>query len=152
MDRAVLLLGTDLWITLVGFVFRKEYHCFVPSVSYHDFGASVSLPIEVTPQEVQRRLNAGEKLFLVDVREPSEFAQARLAAAELVPMRTVPAELSRLDASADEGTLIVFCHHGVRSLNVVNWLREQGVSTCQSMAGGIDRWSREIDPTVPRYS
>jgi rhodanese-related sulfurtransferase len=121
-------------------------------MSYHDLGASVSLPIEVTPQEVQHRLNAGEKLFLVDVREPSEFAQARLATAELIPMRTVPAELSRLDASADEGTLIVFCHHGVRSLNVVNWLREQGVSTCQSMAGGIDRWSREIDPAVPRYS
>ena len=112
----------------------------------------MSLPIEVIPQDVQRRLNAGEKLFLIDVREPAEFAQARLAAAELIPMRTVPAELSRLDACTDDGTLIVFCHHGVRSLNVVNWLREQGVSGCQSMAGGIDRWSLEIDPSVPRYS
>ena len=67
-------------------------------------------------------------------------------------MRTVPAELSRLDARADEAPLIVFCHHGVRSLNVVHWLREQGVAACQSMAGGIDRWSLEIDPSVPRYS
>jgi len=109
-------------------------------------------PIEITPQEVHSRLQSGETLVLLDVREPSEFALARIEGAELVPMRSVPAELSRLDGCADESTLIVFCHHGVRSLNVVNWLREQGVSACQSMAGGIDRWSREIDPSVPRYS
>ena len=108
------------------------------------------LPLEVPPQEVKRRLDSGEKLALIDVREPSEFAHARIENAELVPMRTVPAELSRLDARTDAGTLIVFCHHGVRSLNVVNWLREQGVDACQSMAGGIDRWSIEIDPSVPR--
>ena len=110
------------------------------------------LPIEVQPQEIRQRLDGGEKLILIDVREPSEFAQARIENAELVPMRTVPAELSRLEARTDVGTLIVFCHHGVRSLNVVNWLREQGVDACQSMASGIDRWSLEIDPSVPRYS
>lgn len=111
-----------------------------------------ALPLEITPQDVHRRLAAGEKLALIDVREPGEFQLARIAGAELIPMRTVPAELSRLDAQADSAPLIVFCHHGVRSLNVVNWLREQGVEACQSMAGGIDRWSLEIDPTVPRYS
>jgi rhodanese-related sulfurtransferase len=111
-----------------------------------------TLPFEIAPQEVQRRLQAGEKFALVDVREPGEFQLARINGAELIPMRTVPAELSRLDAQADETPLIVFCHHGVRSLNVVNWLREQGVGACQSMAGGIDRWSLEIDPSVPRYS
>jgi rhodanese-related sulfurtransferase len=110
------------------------------------------LAIEISPQDIKRRLDSGEKLHLIDVREPAEFAVARIANAELVPMRTVPAELSRLDASTDVGTLIVFCHHGVRSLNVVNWLREQGVDACQSMAGGIDRWSLDIDPSVPRYS
>ena len=111
-----------------------------------------TLPLEVTPQDVRLRLQAGEKLVLVDVREPGEFQMARLADAELIPMGTVPAELSRLDAQAEEKPLIVFCHHGVRSLNVVHWLREQGVDACQSMAGGIDRWSLEIDPNVPRYS
>jgi adenylyltransferase/sulfurtransferase len=110
------------------------------------------LPLEITPQEVRRRLDAGEKLALIDVREPHEFQLARIEGAELVPMRTVPAELSRLDGQADDAALIVFCHHGVRSLNVVNWLREQGVDACQSMAGGIDRWSLEIDSGVPRYS
>ncbi len=110
-----------------------------------------ALPLEIAPGDVQRRLQAGEKLALIDVREPSEFQLARIEGSELIPMRAVPAELSRLDAQADDAPLIVFCHHGVRSLNVVHWLREQGVGACQSMAGGIDRWSLEIDPAVPRY-
>jgi len=111
------------------------------------------LPLETTPQDIQRRLAAGEKLLLIDVREPAEFQLASIQGAELIPMRTVPAQLQRLEAAADEAAaLIVYCHHGVRSLNVVNWLREQGVSGCQSMAGGIDRWSLQIDPSVPRYS
>jgi rhodanese-related sulfurtransferase len=111
-----------------------------------------ALPIETTPQDIQRRLAAGEKLLLIDVRELNEFQAARISDAELIPMRTIPAQLQRLEAAADDATLIVYCHHGIRSLNVVNWLREHGVSGCQSMAGGIDRWSLEIDPSVPRYS
>ncbi len=111
-----------------------------------------ALPLETTPHAVKQSLDAGRKLFLIDVREPGEFQFARIQGAELIPKRTVPAEVQRLEGLSDEGPLIVFCHHGVRSLNVVNWLREQGVSQCQSMAGGIDRWSREIDPSVPQYS
>ena len=109
------------------------------------------LPFEIAPSEVKRLLDAGGSVKLVDVREPAEFQTACIAGAELIPMRSVPAELQRLDAAADESTLVVFCHHGVRSLNVVNWLRQQGVARCQSMAGGIDRWSLEVDPAVPRY-
>jgi rhodanese-related sulfurtransferase len=109
-------------------------------------------PFEVTPQEIRRRLDAGETLVLIDVREPGEFQLARIDGAELIPMRTVPARFQHLEKQADEATLVVFCHHGVRSLHVVNWLRQQGVSACQSMTGGIDRWSLEIDPLVPRYS
>src|SRR5256885_11723722 len=85
-------------------------------------------PLEITPQEVKQRLDAGEKLVLIDVREPSEFQQTRIVGAELIPMRSVPAELSRLEARSDEGELIVFCHHGIRSLSVVNWLRDQHVT------------------------
>ena len=109
------------------------------------------LPLEVTPQEVKRRQDTGEKLQLIDVREPQEYAIARLEGAELIPMRSVPGALQTLEARADEGTLIVYCHHGVRSLNVANWLREQGIEACQSMAGGIDAWSLGVDPSVPRY-
>lgn len=111
----------------------------------------MSLPHEASVQDVKKRLEAGEKLALIDVREPMEHAITRIEAAELIPMNTVPARLSDLDALAEEATLIVFCHHGMRSLSVVNWLRQQGVEACQSMAGGIDAWSAEIDPSVPRY-
>jgi rhodanese-related sulfurtransferase len=108
-------------------------------------------PLEVDPQEIKQRLDSGEKLHLIDVREAHEFAQAKIEGATLIPMRSVPGELQGLDARADEGMLIVYCHHGVRSLNVVNWLREQGIEACQSMAGGIDAWSLRIDSSVPRY-
>jgi len=108
--------------------------------------------LEVAPQEVQRRIDAGEKLHLIDVREPHEFALAKIEGAELIPMRSVPGEIQELEARADDGTLIVYCHHGVRSLNVVHWLREQGIEACQSMSGGIDAWSLTVDPAVPRYN
>jgi rhodanese-related sulfurtransferase len=96
-------------------------------------------------------MDAGESLRLIDVREPQEQAIAGIPGAELIPMRTIPAHLVALEAAADDAMLIVFCHHGVRSLQVVNWLREQGVEDCQSVAGGIDRWSAEIDAGIPRY-
>jgi rhodanese-related sulfurtransferase len=111
----------------------------------------MSLALEISAPEVKRRLDAGEKLHLIDVREPQEHALARIAGADLIPMRSVPAELQSLEARADSAPLIVFCHHGVRSLNVVNWLRQQGLDACQSMTGGIDDWSLTIDPAVPRY-
>ena len=109
------------------------------------------LPFEISPQEVQSRIDAGEPLVLIDVREPNEFAITRIEGATLIPMRSIPETLQELEAKADESTLIIFCHHGVRSLNVVNWLRNQGVASCQSMAGGIDAWSAVVDPLVPRY-
>lgn len=111
----------------------------------------MALALEISPADVRQRLEAGEKLHLIDVREPHEYAQARIEGGRLVPMRTVPATLQQLDAEAEAAPLIVYCHHGVRSLNVVNWLREQGVEACQSMAGGIDAWSLTVDPGVPRY-
>jgi len=105
--------------------------------------------IEIEPQEVKRRLDSGEKMRLVDVREPFEHRQANIADAELIPMRGVPQSIDSLRATPDP--LVVFCHHGMRSLQVVEWLRSQGVENCRSMTGGIDRWSLEIDPSVPRY-
>ncbi len=107
--------------------------------------------METTAADVKRRLDAGEKLHLIDVREPNEFAIAKIEGGVLVPMRQVPGELQDLESRSDSGTLIVYCHHGVRSLNVTHWLREQGLDACQSMAGGIDAWSLTVDPSVPRY-
>jgi rhodanese-related sulfurtransferase len=108
-------------------------------------------PLEITPAELKQRIDAGEKLSLIDVREPFEFQQARIATAELIPMRTVPAQLQKIEGYSDDGGIVVFCHHGVRSLQVADWLRQNGVLDAQSMSGGIDRWSIEIDPSVPRY-
>ena len=98
-------------------------------------------PLEITPAEVKRKLMDGSKLFLIDVREPAEFQLSSIPGADLIPMRTIPASLQQLDGMADEGDVIVFCHHGMRSLQVVHWLREQGMANCSSMSGGIDRWS-----------
>lgn len=105
--------------------------------------------IEIDPKDVKRRLDAGEKIRMVDVREPFEHEQAHLEGVELIPMRTVPQTLESLRAGG--ALLVVFCHHGMRSLQVAEWLRRQGFEDCMSMAGGIDRWSLEIDPAVPRY-
>ncbi|MFZ0593582.1 MAG: rhodanese-like domain-containing protein, partial [Bryobacteraceae bacterium] len=71
--------------------------------------------------------------------------------ASLIPMGTVPASIKHFESQSSKAALIVYCHHGVRSLQVVSWLRENGVESCYSLAGGIDRWSREVDPSVPRY-
>jgi rhodanese-related sulfurtransferase len=108
------------------------------------------LSFEITPQELQRRQAAGGKVRLVDVREPWEYQTARLEGAELIPMGDVPAALPQLEAI--EEPVVVYCHHGVRSLRVAAWLRNQGLEEVQSLAGGIDRWSLEIDPAIPRYT
>ena len=107
--------------------------------------------LELTPQQIEAKRAAGESLCLIDCREPEEWALCRIEGANLLPMHSTPAHLQQLDAQAEETLLVVYCHHGVRSLNVVSWLRAQGVDNCVSMIGGIDRWSREIDPAVPRY-
>ena len=111
----------------------------------------VNLPLEITPQDVKRLLDSGEKIHLIDVREIKEHNICRIESAELIPMNTIPQHLAELTTQSAQTTLIVFCHHGGRSLNVINWLRQQGVASCQNMTGGIDRWSREIDTNVPRY-
>lgn len=115
------------------------------------FDTSMSVPFEVTAQEVKARIDAGEKLCLIDVREPHEHQLARIDGAELIPMNTVPQRFQEVEQKAEEGVLIVFCHHGMRSANVVNWLRGQGIEACQNMAGGIDAWSVAVDPSVTRY-
>ena len=106
------------------------------------------LPLEITPSEVRKRLDIGENVRLIDVREPWEHSTSSIPGATLIPMQTVPQHLQQLD---DDTPLIVFCHHGMRSLSVVDWLRRQGVENCQSMSGGIDLWSQTVDPSVPRY-
>jgi rhodanese-related sulfurtransferase len=104
--------------------------------------------MEIDPLSVKQMLDRGEVSLFIDVREPWEHEVSRVEGSTLIPLRQIPANLERLK---DAGELIVFCHHGRRSLNAVAWLRSQGIESARSMAGGIDRWSVEVDAQVPRY-
>lgn len=113
--------------------------------------AEVPLPYELSPREVKEKLDADERVKLLDVREPFEHTLTRIEGCELIPMNNVPARLRHIEGLAEESLVVVYCHHGVRSLNVVSWLRAQGVANCVSMSGGIEAWSLEVDRKVPRY-
>ncbi len=109
------------------------------------------LPLEISVQETQRLLAAeGAGLRLIDVRDPDEYAHCRLPHAELIPLATLPADAaSKLtDKSAQ---ILVYCHHGMRSARATEFLRQMGYTNARSVAGGIDRWAQEIDPTTPTY-
>ncbi len=104
---------------------------------------------EITPEDVKEKLDSTESCTLLDVREPWEFETASIAGSKLMPMGEVP---SRAHQELDpEDHIVVMCHHGVRSMNVTVWLRQQGFERAQSMRGGIDAWSRRIDQKVPLY-
>ena len=104
--------------------------------------------LQITAKEVSERITRGEKMLLVDVREPWEYDLCRISGAKLIPLGTLP---SSMNALLDADNVICYCNHGMRSLDAAVWLRQQGVENAKSMAGGIDRWSVEVDPQVPRY-
>lgn len=109
------------------------------------------IPLEIHAKDLAALLAQNAAIVLLDCRETWEHATAHIAPCELIPMNTIPANLNRVAALAEGKQLIVYCHHGVRSLNTVVWLRSQGIENAISLAGGIDRWSMEIDHTVVRY-
>jgi rhodanese-related sulfurtransferase len=104
--------------------------------------------LEISVAAVKQRVDSGAPFCLIDVREPWEYDAAHINGARLIPMGSIPTNLNALD-TGDE--VICYCHHGQRSLDVAFWLRSQGVERAKSMAGGIDRWSIQIDPGIPRY-
>ena len=103
---------------------------------------------EISPRTLAERMSAGTPPALLDVREPYEWTIARLPDAKLVPLDALPHAVSTLDPSAE---LVVYCHHGIRSAAAVTWLRERGFRRARNLTGGIDRWSREVDPSTRRY-
>ena len=106
--------------------------------------------IEIDVHAVAALRKAGAGFFLLDCREPDEHAITRIEGAVLMPMRTIPERIAELESHRGS-RIVVHCHHGVRSLRVARFLRERGFMAAQSMAGGIDAWSLEIDPATPRY-
>jgi rhodanese-related sulfurtransferase len=106
-------------------------------------------PLEISVTETQRLLTATPaQVLLIDVREPSEIAQCRIPGSEVIPMRQIPENLTRLPRDKH---LLIHCHHGGRSLRVTEYLRAQGFTAVSNVAGGIEAWSLEIDPSLPRY-
>lgn len=106
------------------------------------------LDFEISPSDAAALLREKKARF-IDVREPWEVATAHIEGAVPMPMGDVPSRANQ-ELDPDE-RLVVFCHAGVRSMNVTGWLRNQGFEEVQSLRGGIDAWSVEVDPTVARY-
>ena len=108
------------------------------------------MTLEIRPEELQRRMQAGERIYLLDVRQEWEHQAARLEGDLLIPLPELPARLDEIQP--EPGQLVVaYCHHGVRSLSAAAILRNAGIPGAVSLAGGIDLWSRAIDPSVPQY-
>lgn len=102
----------------------------------------------ISPKELKTRLDKGDTLVLLDVREGWEFSLAKIDGSILVPLGTLPQSLTRLDRGSE---IIAICHHGMRSADATNFLLQQGFSNVKNLVGGIDAWSTQVDGTVPRY-
>lgn len=109
-------------------------------------------PVEIDVTEAARLVAAGDgrAVLLLDCRTPEEHAVARIEGSLLVPMSEIAERIAELEPWRD-ATIVVHCHHGVRSLRVTEWLRGRGFDGATSMRGGIDAWSARVDPAVPVY-
>ena len=106
--------------------------------------------LEISVEEVRDRVERGEAIHLLDVREPEEVAICTLPGAEHIPMLPLFAGL-RVPSAAPDAEIVVYCHHGIRSFEAAQFLRLLGYRNARSLAGGIDAWSSRADPSMPRY-
>ena len=110
----------------------------------------MTAPIEITPSELHLWIKNQKPFCLIDCREDDEYAIAKINGAVLVPLSRWEEAFGKLQLDESQ-PVIVHCHHGMRSLRATHWLRRNGYPEAQSLAGGIDAWSLEIDLSVPRY-
>ncbi|QDT93112.1 rhodanese-like domain-containing protein [Gimesia algae] len=106
--------------------------------------------LETDCQTVKSKLDSGNPFLLLDCREQDEHTLVNIPEAQLLPMSVIQDRISELEDQR-EAEIIVYCHHGMRSLQVATWLQQQGFTNVKSMQGGIDAWSCEIDNTKQRY-
>ncbi len=104
----------------------------------------------VTPEDLAKRLGSHEAPKLLDVREAEEHAFCALPNSRLLPLSELAERAEELDDWRD-GDVVVYCHHGVRSAHAIAYLSSLGFTRLANLTGGIDRWSAEVDPVVPRY-
>lgn len=102
----------------------------------------------ITPRELADWLDQADAPVVLDVREPWEVATASLPGSVAIPMREIPARLAELPA---QRPVVCLCHHGMRSAQVGMFLERQGFDAVFNLTGGIDAWSRDVDPSVPTY-
>ncbi|MGO9060912.1 MAG: rhodanese-like domain-containing protein [Candidatus Binataceae bacterium] len=108
----------------------------------------MSEPSEIFPRQLKERMERGDSLLILDVREPEEIALAAFPDATHIPMGELPGRLSELDPQRE---IVVVCHHGIRSAQVAGYLATIGFALVLNLNGGIDAWSVTVDSTVPRY-
>ncbi len=106
------------------------------------------MSLTITPTQLKERLDKGDKIFLLDVREPWEYSMAKINGAVLIPLGTLPQSLDQLDRNAE---IVAHCHHGMRSADATQFLVQQGFTNVKNLVGGIDAWALQVDPSVPRY-
>lgn len=102
----------------------------------------------ISPKELKARLDKGDQLVLLDVREQWEYDLAKLTNSTLIPLGTLPHSIGKLNRDTE---IIAICHHGMRSADATNFLLQQGFPNVKNLVGGIDAWSAQVDGTVPRY-
>jgi rhodanese-related sulfurtransferase len=103
---------------------------------------------QLSATDVSARLQRGDELLLLDVREPSELRLAALDGVTHIPMNAIPQRAAELPKDKE---IVVLCHHGVRSMQVALYLERLGFDKLYNLRGGIDAWSRDVDPTIPIY-
>jgi rhodanese-related sulfurtransferase len=106
--------------------------------------------IEIDPKGLKALIDRGERVHLLDVREPGELAICRIEGSEHIPMMHLFLG-TKAPAAGPEDEIVVLCHHGVRSFEAAQYLRMKGFRRARSLAGGIDAWAAEVDPTLTRY-
>lgn len=105
------------------------------------------MDLQVSPETAKEKIEKND-VVLLDVREIWEHEVAKIDGSVLIPLGELPQRAKELDPEAE---VIVYCHHGIRSLQATLWLRAQGFEKAHNLAGGIDAWSLRVDPSVPRY-
>ena len=104
----------------------------------------------MTPSELAARLRSANPPRLLDVRQPDEHAFVSLPDSTLIPLGELSARADEIEEWKEE-EVVVYCHHGIRSANAIAQLRAIGFTNLHNLSGGIDRWSTEVDPRLPRY-
>jgi adenylyltransferase/sulfurtransferase len=102
---------------------------------------------DMTPEDLKRRLDAGENIFVLDVREPNEYQIANIGG-HLIPLKDLPNRVSELDPSRE---IVVHCKMGGRAAKAVDFLRQSGFTKVHNLAGGITAWAERVDPKMPKY-